>query len=53
MTKPVLTDTEQLARIREWYERHKNDYNDANLKTSPPKVWTEYFAWLLDHISTK
>ena len=39
--------TEQrLQEIREWYARHRDDY-DSQSPHSPPRKWSEYFAELL------
>ncbi len=39
-------DAKRLQQIREWYSRHRNDYDHKSL-SSPPKVWSEYFNDLL------
>jgi len=40
---PLPADEFRL--ICEWYERHRRDY--CQCVSSPPQVWTEYFARLL------
>lgn len=41
----VFNREEKLAEIAAWFERHRHDYDDC--EASPPKVWSEYFAYLL------
>jgi hypothetical protein len=43
-----MTD-EKVQEIRAWFERHKHDYSPHDA-VSPPKVWAEYFEWLLNEV---
>jgi len=38
-------DQTEFDRIRDWFERHRNDYCDC--QGSPPAVWSTYMALLL------
>ena len=37
---------ERLQEIRDWFLRHRNDY-DPRSPDSPPQVWSTYFGELL------
>lgn len=43
------TREERLSEIVEWFGRHRGDYcpHDCQHGHAPPKVWSEYFAFLL------
>jgi hypothetical protein len=38
--------TSKLDQIAKWYAAHSDDY-DHRSPDSPPKVWSEYFSYLL------
>lgn len=46
MSRMIHTDADKIRQIREWYERHKHDYSPRDPQ-APPKVWAEYFGFLL------
>lgn len=54
MPKREWTAAEQEYQIREWFARHREDYCpiDCPHGNLPPKVWAEYFQWLLDRVKT-
>jgi hypothetical protein len=44
-----VSDERKLILIRDWFDRHRHDYDPYDVKL-PPKVWAEYFQWLLDRV---
>ena len=42
---------DRLREIRDWYLRHRNDY-DPRSPNTPPKVWSAYFSELLMSVET-
>jgi hypothetical protein len=51
MGKSYITE----ATIRAWFDRHRGDYCpvDCQHGAQPPKVWAEYFQWLLDKLERR